>query len=57
MIVNKFGIRQIDKIKIDNESICNKFDTEISRVNCSNQAIDKKINKIRKKPFNSSLKI
>ena len=34
-----------------------KFDTEINRVNCNNQAIDKNINKIRKKPFSSSLKI
>ena len=44
-------------MKIDNESICNKLDTEINRVNCSNQAIDKNINKIKKKPFSSSLKI
>ena len=34
-----------------------KLDTEINRVNCNNQAIDKNINNIRKKPFNSSLKI
>ena len=44
-------------MKIENESICNKLDTEINLVNCSSQAIDKNIKKIRKKPFSSSLKI
>ena len=44
-------------MKIDKESICNKLDTEINRVNCNNHDIDKNINKIRKKPFKSSLKI
>ena len=57
IIVNKLGIRYIDKIKIVNESICNKLETEINLVNWSNQAIDKNIKKISKKPFNSSLKI
>ena len=34
-------------MKIENESICNKLDTEINLVNCSSQAIDKNIKKIR----------
>ena len=53
--VNKFGTKYIDKIKIDNVSICNKFDIDINLVNWSSHAIDKKINKINKKPLNNSV--
>jgi len=57
IIVNKFGIRYIDKIKIDIVSICNRLDIEINLVNCSNQAIDINIKVIRKNPFTNSLSI
>ena len=52
--VNKFGIKYIDNSKIESVSICNKLEIDINLVNWSNQAIDKKINKISKKPLNNS---
>ena len=57
IIVKRLGIKYIDKIKIDIVSICNKFDSDISLVNCNNQAIDIKIKKIREKPFINSKNI
>ena len=49
--VIKFGIKYNESIKTSNIWICMKFVTVKSLVICNNQAIDKKINKIKRKYF------
>ena len=47
--VIKLGIRNIDKYRITNMSAASKLVKDNNLVNCNNQAIDKKIKKIKKK--------
>ncbi len=52
-----FGIKKKDNITTFNKSICKKLDIDINLVNCSNQAIERKIKKINTNDLNICVNI